>query len=57
MSGALYIYKKAIQPSAPQSFNRYVDQELDKVSRALADTQAALEDLQSRVALLETPAP
>ena len=48
-------YQRAIRPVMPDSFPRYVEQELDKIAVATSNIISALKDLNTRVEVLEGP--
>lgn len=48
-------YVRSIRPTMPDSLPRYTDQELDKIGRLTITLLQALQDLNNRIAALETP--
>lgn len=48
-------YRKATRPVQPDSLPRFVDTELSRVSVVTADLIAHIQNLEERVAALETP--
>lgn len=55
MAYELTPYRRAVRPVQPESFPRYVEQELDKIMRGLEQRDAVIRALEARVADLETP--
>jgi hypothetical protein len=48
-------YRRSLRPSIPESFGTYVDQEFDKISKALDAHRTFLLDLKAQVDALDTP--
>lgn len=55
MAVKIKAYSRNIRPAMPESFPRYVEEELDKIAVTISQIIQAVEALEARVAALETP--